>query len=130
MLAGGAEAPLTFGVLRAWEAMRTLATEDPVDPATSCRPFPRSRTGLVLAEGAAFLVLEEWSHAVARGATIHAELSCYGLVSDVAHISKPTVEGQAAAMRAALRSAVLQPDEIDYVNAHGNGSPPMSRQAR
>jgi beta-ketoacyl-acyl-carrier-protein synthase II len=122
MLAGGAEAPLTFGVLRAWEAMRTLAAEDPVDPATSCRPFARSRTGLVLAEGAAFLVLEEWSHAIARGAMIHAELSGYGLTSDVAHITKPTVEGQAAAMRAALRSAVLEPDAIDYVNAHGTAT--------
>jgi 3-oxoacyl-[acyl-carrier-protein] synthase II len=122
MLAGGAEAPLTFGVLRAWEAMRTLAAEDPVDPATSCRPFARTRTGLVLAEGAAFLVLEEWSHAVARGATIHAELSGYGLTSDITHITKPTVEGQAAAMCAALRSAALAPDTIDYVNAHGTAT--------
>ena len=122
MLAGGPEAPLTFGVLRAWEAMRTLAAEDPIDPAASCRPFARSRTGLVLAEGAAFLVLEEWSHAVARGARIRAELSGYGLTSDVTHITRPTAEGQTAAMRAALRSAALHPDQIDYVNAHGTGT--------
>ena len=122
MLAGGTEAPLTFGVLRAWEAMRTLAAEDPIDPAASCRPFARSRTGLVLAEGAAFLVLEEWSHAVARGARIRAELSGYGLTSDVTHITRPTAEGQTAAMRAALRSAALHPDQIDYVNAHGTGT--------
>ncbi len=122
MLAGGAEAPLTFGVLRAWEAMRTLATEDPVDPAASCRPFARSRTGLVLGEGAAFLVLEEWSRALARGATIHAELSGYGLTSDISHITKPTVEGQSAAMRAALKSATLEPATIDYVNAHGTAT--------
>jgi 3-oxoacyl-[acyl-carrier-protein] synthase II len=122
MLAGGAEAPLTFGVLRAWEAMRTLAAEDPVDPTASCRPFSRSRNGLVLGEGAAFLVLEEWSRAVARGARIHAELSGYGLTSDISHITKPTVEGQAAAMRAALRSAMLEPAAIDYVNAHGTAT--------
>ena len=122
MLAGGAEAPLTFGVLRAWEAMRTLAPGDPLDPAASCRPFSRSRGGLVLAEGAAFLVLEEWSHAEARGARVHAEFSGYGLTTDIGHITKPSIEGQAAAMRAALRSARLDGDAIDYVNAHGTAT--------
>ncbi len=122
MLAGGAEAPLVFGVLRAWEAMRTLATEDPHDPSASCRPFARTRTGLVLGEGAAFAVLEEWNHAVARGAPIHAELSGYGLTSDVAHITRPTVAGQANAMRAALDSASLRPGDVDYINAHGTGT--------
>jgi 3-oxoacyl-(acyl-carrier-protein) synthase len=122
MLAGGAEAPLTFGVLRAWEAMRTLATEDPQDPSSSCRPFASTRTGLVLGEGAAFVVLEEWGHAVARGALIHAELSGYGLTTDTAHITRPTVAGQASAMRAAIASAGLEPDAIDYVNAHGTGT--------
>jgi 3-oxoacyl-[acyl-carrier-protein] synthase II len=77
----------------------------------------------VLGEGAAFLVLEEWSRAIARGATVHAELSGYGLTSDISHITKPTVEGQAAAMRAALRSALLEPAAIDYVNAHGTATP-------
>jgi 3-oxoacyl-[acyl-carrier-protein] synthase II len=122
MLAGGAEAPLTFGVLRAWEAMRTLAITDPIDPATSCRPFSRNRTGLVIGEGAAFVVLEEWQHARARGAHIHAEFSGYGLTSDVAHITRPTVEGQGSAMRAALRSAQLDPGRIDYINAHGTAT--------
>jgi 3-oxoacyl-(acyl-carrier-protein) synthase len=122
MLAGGAEAPLVFGVLRAWDAMRTLATEDPQDPSASCRPFARTRNGLVLGEGAAFAVLEEWDHAVARGAPIHAELSGYGLTSDVAHISRPTVAGQANAMRAALDSASLNPGDVDYINAHGTGT--------
>jgi 3-oxoacyl-(acyl-carrier-protein) synthase len=83
MLAGGSEAPMTYGVLGAWEAMRTLATTDPIDPATSCRPFSLNRSGLVIGEGAAFLVLEEWQHARARGANIHAEFSGYGLTSDV-----------------------------------------------
>ena len=122
MLAGGAEAPLTFGVLRAWEAMRTLAAPDPNDPSTSCRPFARSRSGLVLGEGAAFVVLEEWEHAIQRGATVHAELSGYGLTTDVSHITRPTVEGQASAMRAALCSGGLHADEIDYVNAHGTAT--------
>jgi 3-oxoacyl-[acyl-carrier-protein] synthase II len=122
MLAGGAEAPLTFGVLRAWEAMRTIASQDPEDPSASCRPFAKSRSGLVLSEGAAFTVLEDWDHAQARGATIHAELTGYGLTTDSAHITRPTVAGQAAAMRAALRSAALAPEAVDYINAHGTGT--------
>jgi 3-oxoacyl-(acyl-carrier-protein) synthase len=122
ILAGGAESPLVFGVLRAWDAMRTLAAEDPQDPSASCRPFARTRTGLVLGEGAAFAVLEEWDHAVARDAPIQAELSGYGLTSDVAHITRPTVAGQANAMRAALDSANLHPDAVDYINAHGTGT--------
>jgi 3-oxoacyl-[acyl-carrier-protein] synthase II len=122
MLAGGAEAPLTFGVLRAWEAMRILATVDAQNASASCRPFARTRTGLVLGEGAAFVVLEARSRAIARGARIHAELTGYGLTSDVAHITRPTVDGQASAMRAALNCAALDPDAIDYVNAHGTGT--------
>lgn len=122
MLAGGAEAPLVVGVLRAWDAMRTLATEDADDPSASCRPFAATRTGLVLGEGAAFVVLENWAHAVARGAIIHAELVGYGLSSDVAHITRPTIEGQAKAMQSALVAANLTPDVIDYVNAHGTAT--------
>jgi beta-ketoacyl-acyl-carrier-protein synthase II len=122
MLAGGAEAPLTFGVLRAWEAMRTLAVPDSIDPSHSCRPFSRTRTGLVLGEGAAFVSLEEWDHAINRGATIHAELSGYGLATDIGHITRPSVEGQASAMRAALASAQLEPDAVDYVNGHGTAT--------
>ena len=122
MIAGGAEAPLTFGVLRAWEAMRTLAAEDAQDPGASCRPFSLNRSGLVLGEGAAFVVLEEWRHAVDRGAPIHAELSGYGLTSDASHITRPSAEGQAGAMRAALACAGLEPEEIDYINAHGSAT--------
>jgi 3-oxoacyl-[acyl-carrier-protein] synthase II len=138
MIAGGAEAPLVPGVLRAWEAMRTLASEVPHAPAESCRPFSSNRTGLVLAEGAAFVVLENWSHAIARGAAIHAVLVGYGLASDVAHITRPSVEGQARAMRNALSSAGLNPAPdpsygsgsgsgpgaggIDYINAHGTAT--------
>ena len=122
MVAGGAEAPLTFGVLRAWEAMRTLATTDPVDPSASCRPFSKNRTGLVIGEGSAFVVLEAWEHALARDARIYAELSGYGLTTDVGHITRPTVEGQASAMRAALHSAGLSTENIDYINAHGTAT--------
>lgn len=122
MLAGGAEAPLAFGVLRAWEAMRTLASMDPLDASASCRPFSQTRTGLVLGEGAAFVALEDWQHAIARGAVIHAEFSGYGLTSDIAHITKPSIEGQANAMRAALRSAQLDTGAIDYINAHGTAT--------
>ncbi len=122
MLAGGAETPLVFGVLRAWEAMRTLAVADPQDPSASCRPFARTRTGLVLGEGAAFAVLEGWDHAVSRGAPIHAELAGYGLTSDVAHITRPTATGQANAMQAALVSAGLENGDVDYINAHGTGT--------
>jgi 3-oxoacyl-[acyl-carrier-protein] synthase II len=122
MIAGGAEAPLVPGVLRAWDAMRTLASEAPDAPAESCRPFSKNRSGLVLAEGAAFVVLEDWSHAVARGATIHAALVGYGLASDVAHITRPTVDGQARAMRAALDAAGLNCLGVDYINAHGTAT--------
>jgi 3-oxoacyl-[acyl-carrier-protein] synthase II len=122
MLAGGAEAPLTCGVLRAWAAMRTLAAQDAKDPSASCRPFARTRSGLVLGEGAAFVVLEEWQHAVERNATIHAEFCGYGLATDMTHITRPTVEGQARAMRAALLSAGRHANDIDYVNAHGTAT--------
>lgn len=121
-LAGGTEAPLTLGVLRAWEAMRTIASMDRADPAASCRPFARTRTGLVLAEGAAIIALEDWEHAIARGAPVHAELTGYGLTTDAAHITRPTVDGQAGAMRAALISSGLHADEVDYVNAHGTAT--------
>jgi 3-oxoacyl-[acyl-carrier-protein] synthase II len=122
MVAGGAETPLVRGVLKAWEAMRTLAVPDARNPSASCRPFARTRTGLVLGEGAAFAVLEEWQHALARGARIHAELTGYGLASDIAHITRPTAEGQGRAMRAALAAAGLEPESIDYINAHGTAT--------
>ena len=121
-IAGGAEAPLSFGAMKAWEALRTLASEDRGDPATSCKPFSANRSGLVLGEGAAILVLEDWAHAVARGASIHGELLGYGLSTDASHITRPTVAGQAAAMRAALRSGEIAADDIDTINAHGTGT--------
>jgi 3-oxoacyl-[acyl-carrier-protein] synthase II len=122
MIAGGAEACLNFGTLKAWEALRTLAVEDPADASASCKPFAKDRSGLVLGEGAAMLVLESRERAVARGATILAEIAGYGLVTDATHITRPSVEGQAAAIRAALADARMDAQDIRYINAHGTGT--------
>ena len=121
-ISGGSEAPLSFGAMKAWEALRTLASEDPADPSASCKPFSANRTGLVLREGSAIFVLEDWSRALGRGARIFGELIGYGLSTDASHVTRPTVAGQAAAMRAALRSADLPPESIDSINAHGTGT--------
>lgn len=121
-IAGGSEAPLSFGAMKAWEALHTLASEDPSDPSASCKPFSANRSGLVLGEGAAILVLEDWGRARERGALILGELLGYGLATDAAHITRPTIGGQAAAMRAALRSGEIPPQSIDSINAHGTGT--------
>lgn len=122
MIAGGSEAPLNPGTLAAWNALKTLATVDPTNPGASCKPFAKDRSGLVLGEGAAMVVLEDWSHAKARGVRIHAELVGYGLATDATHITRPSVEGQALAMRRALESAAMQPVEVGYINAHGTAT--------
>jgi 3-oxoacyl-[acyl-carrier-protein] synthase II len=122
MIAGGAEACLNFGTLKAWEALRTLAVEDASDASASCKPFAKDRSGLVLGEGAAMLVLESRERALARGATILAEIAGYGLVTDATHITRPSVEGQAAAIRAALADARMDAQDIRYINAHGTGT--------
>jgi 3-oxoacyl-[acyl-carrier-protein] synthase II len=121
-LAGGSEACLTLGALKAWDAMRTVATVDRDNPAASCKPFSANRSGLVLGEGAAILVLEEWESACRRGAPILAELMGYGLSTDISHLTHPSVEGQARAMHLALQDAGLDGSEIDYINAHGTGT--------
>jgi 3-oxoacyl-[acyl-carrier-protein] synthase II len=121
MLAGGAEAPLTFGTLKAWEALRTLAPED-ADAGASCRPFSKDRAGLVLGEGAAVVVLEDWERARARGAPVLAELTGYGLFTDAGHITRPSVAGQAEAMRRALAHAGCDAADVGYINAHGTGT--------
>jgi nodulation protein E len=114
-LAGGSEAPFSFGILKAWEAMRVVSPE-------TCRPFSKDRRGMVLGEGAAMLVLEPLEAARARGATIHAEITGFGMSSDACHITQPSAEGAAKAMRAALCDARLMPEAIGYVNAHGTGT--------
>ncbi len=122
MLAGGSEAPLNLGTLKAWEALKTLATEDADDPSASCKPFARDRSGMVLGEGAAVLVLEEWERARRRGARIRGELIGYGLCTDATHMTHPTVQGQARAMALALQSAAIDASAIGYINAHGTGT--------
>ncbi|MDB5842722.1 MAG: 3-oxoacyl-[acyl-carrier-protein] synthase [Polaromonas sp.] len=122
-LAGGAEAPLSFGSLKAWEALRTVASVDPAEPSASCKPFSANRSGMVLGEGAALLVLEPWDSALARGAMIHGELAGYGLFTDTGHITRPSAAGQASALRAALQSAGMAAGEVDAINAHGTGTP-------
>jgi len=122
MIAGGAEAPLTFTFFKAWDAMHVLAPADPSDPSASCRPFAKNRSGLVLGEGAAMIILEERQSAQRRGATIHAELAGYGSCNDYEHITKPSVDGQANAMKLALADGGLRAEDIDYVNAHGTAT--------
>ncbi len=121
-IAGGAEAPLSPGSLKAWEALHTVATMDTECPSASCRPFSKDRSGMVLGEGAAMLVIEPWDRAVARGAHIVGEILGYGLSNDASHITRPSVEGQAAAMNAALRAARAGPQVVDAINAHGTGT--------
>lgn len=121
MLAGGAEAPLTVPVMLSWEAMRVLARANG-DPAAACRPFSHDRQGLVLGEGAGVLVIESWNRAVARGATIYAELAGYGATADADHITQPGITEPARAIGMALAEAGLAPDDVDYVNAHGTGT--------
>jgi 3-oxoacyl-[acyl-carrier-protein] synthase II len=122
MLAGGAEAMLTLGVMKAWEALRTLANEDPLDAGASCKPFSKDRSGLVLGEGAAVLVLEDAERAIARGAKIYAEIVGYDCSSDASHITKPDATGQSRTIVRALQEAGLQPQDIDYINAHGTAT--------
>jgi beta-ketoacyl-acyl-carrier-protein synthase II len=122
MLAGGAEALLTFGTIKAWEALRTMAAEDLADASRSSKPFSADRTGLVLGEGAAMLVLESLEHATARGATIYAEIVGYGSANDSNHITQPTANGQASTILAALADADLPAEEIQYINAHGTAT--------
>jgi 3-oxoacyl-(acyl-carrier-protein) synthase len=122
IVSGGAEALLTPGTLAAWSALRTLAPADAADPAASCKPFDRRRSGLVLGEGAAALVLEEEGRARARGARIRGFLTGYGNSCDAVHLSRPDRDGQVRAMREALAEAGLAPSAVGYINAHGTAT--------
>jgi len=121
ILAGGSDAPLTFGTIRAWESMRVLAIDNE-HPEAACRPFSVDRQGLVLAEGAAVLVLEEWERAARRGQAIVGEVVGFGITSDAGHVTDPSADGAARAMAMALRDASVAPTDIGYINAHGTAT--------
>lgn len=122
MLAGGSDLPLALGVLRAWDAMHMLAPGDENTAHRACRPFHPERRGLVLAEGAACLVLESLSRAEARGAPILAEIRGFGASNDANHVVRPQQDGQVRAIRHALADAALPLEAIGYVNAHGTAT--------
>jgi nodulation protein E len=115
-MTGGSEAMFTIGMLKAWEAMRVVAPD-------TCRPFSKDRRGLILGEGGAMMVLEPMEAAKARGAKIYGEICGFGMTADAHHLTQPTVQGPARAMRGALREAGLAPESVGYINAHGTGTP-------
>ena len=121
MLAGGSEAPITYGMIRSWESVRVLAPGNG-DPSRACRPFSADREGLVIGEGAGVLLLEELEHAKQRGARIYGEVLGFGLSSDASHITQPSIDGPARAVRMALAEGQINPEEVDYINAHGTGT--------
>ena len=124
MIAGGAEAPISPVGVAGFNASKALSTKRADAPETASRPWDAGRDGFVIAEGGGVVVLEEYEHARARGATIHAEVLGYGLSGDAHHITAPApgAEGGERAMRAAIANAGIAPDEIDYVNAHGTST--------
>ena len=114
-LAGGTEACITVGTMKAWEALRVMSAD-------TCRPFSRNRSGLVLGEGGAIFVLEPREHAAARGALIYGEIKGFGMSADAGDITAIDPSGAARAISAALTDAKVNPDEMDYVNAHGTAT--------
>lgn len=122
MLAGGAESTVSPLGIGGFAAMRALSTRND-DPQTASRPWDRDRDGFVLGEGAGVLVLEEYEHAKARGARIYGELAGYGMSSDAYHITAPDQDGPRRGMLNALKNARVNPDEVQYINAHGTSTP-------
>ena len=118
----GTEAMLTAGTLMAWNALRVMAKPDAASPQRSCRPFALGRSGFVLGEGAAALVLESETRATKRQAKVVAEIGGYGCSSDAEHLTTPTVHGQVTAMQQALEEARLGPRDVQYLNAHGTAT--------
>jgi 3-oxoacyl-[acyl-carrier-protein] synthase II len=124
MIAGGSEAALCSLGVASFAAARALSTRND-EPARASRPWDRDRDGFVMAEGAGVVVLEEFEHAKKRGARIYAELVGYGMSADAFHLTAPTEDGAGAAlaMNQALRDAAVNPDVVDYINAHGTSTP-------
>jgi len=125
MVAGGAEAAVTPLGVGGFAAARALSTSYNDDPTAGSRPFDEGRDGFVIAEGSGVVVLEEYEHAKARGAKIYAEVIGYGLSGDAYHITTPAEDGDGGfrAMRAALKRAEINPEDVDYINAHGTSTP-------
>ena len=121
MFAGGSDAPLVPGIIRAWESMRVLSIDNE-NPQRACRPFSADRGGLVLAEGSAVFVLESFEHANGRGARILGEVAGFGATSDAGHITDPSADGAARAMSMAVRDAGASPGDVGYINAHGTAT--------
>ena len=122
MIAGGSEATVSPLGIGGFAAMRALSTRND-DPATASRPWDKDRDGFVLGEGGGVMVLEEYEHAKARGAKIYAELAGFGMSADAGHMTAPNMDGPRRAMLSAMRNAGVNPDQVDYLNAHGTSTP-------
>lgn len=122
MVAGGSEATVSPLGIGGFAAMRALSTRND-DPTTASRPWDKDRDGFVLGEGAGIVVLEEYEHAVARGAKIYAELAGFGMSGDAGHMTAPNLDGPRRAMLSALRNAGVNADQVNYLNAHGTSTP-------